>query len=73
MAISNPMRGFRCKGGVDYPPRFDSYEDFERWIARSAFAGRHDETMVMLSRTETLAIGPRVRKFITLHFILIVM
>lgn len=42
------------------PPRFESYEEFENWIARSAFGGRHDETMVMLQRTQTVAIGSTV-------------
>lgn len=48
------------KGGLCDPPRFESYEEFEHWIARSAFGGRHDETMVMLQRTQTVAIGPTV-------------
>lgn len=51
---------FDTKGGVCQPPRFESYEEFEHWIARSAFGGRHDETMVMLQRTQTVAIGSTV-------------
>lgn len=47
------------------PPRFENYEEFEHWIARSAFGGRHDETMVMLQRTQTVAIGSAVRCYLS--------
>jgi X breakpoint 2-interacting protein len=54
------LRGHSGQGGLCDPPRFENYEEFEHWIARSAFGGRHDETMVMLQRTQTVAIGPAV-------------
>uniref|UniRef100_A0A7I4DVZ8 Afadin/alpha-actinin-binding protein n=1 Tax=Physcomitrium patens TaxID=3218 RepID=A0A7I4DVZ8_PHYPA len=58
--VDIPIASQHSGGGVCQPPRFESYEEFEHWIARSAFGGRHDETMVMLQRTQTVAIGSTV-------------